>query len=215
MTLWYTKNYSPTPHFPFESFLRNPDKILFDPMTQEIPSKYPLTNIGYANNTLIFEVALAGFKKENIKVSYVGNVITVNAKWNKDTEEEVQTCPQCEAQGCSGSCCSCDCCKKEVKYIMKNISTKDACRKFTLPDKYLGGSLKWKFVDGLLTIAVYVNDVDYSVEPSEDNEDLIPDCGCGCGCSQGCLGYSGSSEPSGLIGHSEQTESVTQEHSEP
>lgn len=179
MTLWYTKNYSPTPHFPFESFLRNPDKILFDPMTQETPSKYPLTNIGYANNTLIFEVALAGFKKENIKVSYVGNVITVNAKWNKDSEE--QTCPQCEAQGCDGCCkCECDCCKKEIKYIMKNISTKDACRKFTLPDKYLGGSLKWKFVDGLLTIAVYVNDVDYSVEPSEDDEELIPDCGCLC-----------------------------------
>lgn len=199
MTLWYTKNYSPTPHFPFESFLRNPDKILFDPMTQEIPSKYPLTNIGYANNTLIFEVALAGFKKENIKVSYVGNVITVNAKWNKDSED-TQTCPQCEAQGCSGNCCSCDCCKKEVKYIMKNISTKDACRKFTLPDKYLGGSLKWKFVDGLLTIAVYVNDVDYSVEPSEDNEDLIPDCGCG----QGCLCYSESSDTS------ENTEQETQ-----
>ena len=193
MTLWYTKNYSPTPHFPFESFLRNPDKILFDPMTQEIPSKYPLTNIGYANNTLIFEVALAGFKKENIKVSYVGNVITVNAKWNKDSED-TQTCPQCEAQGCSGNCCgcSCDCCKKEVKYIMKNISTKDACRKFTLPDKYLGGSLKWKFVDGLLTIAVYVNDVDYSVEPSEDNEDLIPDCGCG----EGCLCHSDTEEQS-------------------
>lgn len=214
MTLWYTKNYSPTPHFPFESFLRNPDKILFDPMTREIPSKYPLTNIGYANNTLIFEVALAGFKKENIKVSYVGNVITVNAKWNKDSEDE-QTCPQCEAQGCDGCCsCSCDCCKKEVKYIMKNISTKDACRKFTLPDKYLGGSLKWKFVDGLLTIAVYVNDVDYSVEPSGDDEELIPDCGCGC--SQGCLSYSGPSEPSGLIGHSEQIEQTeTQEHSEP
>ena len=94
---------------------------------------------------------------------------------------------------------------------MKNISTKDACRKFTLPDKYLGGSLKWKFVDGLLTIAVYVNDVDYSVEPSEDDEELIPDCDCGC--SQGCLCHSGSSEPSGLIEHSEQTE--TQEPSEP
>lgn len=202
MTLWYTKNYSPTPHFPFESFLRNPDKILFDPMTQEIPSKYPLTNIGYANNTLIFEVALAGFKKENIKVSYVGNVITVNAKWNKDPED-TQTCPQCETQGCDGcGSCSCDCCKKEVKYIMKNISTKDACRKFTLPDKYLGGSLKWKFVDGLLTIAVYVNDVDYSVEPSEDNEDLIPDCGCGC--SQGCLCHSDTSETTETSENTEQ-----------
>ena len=77
MPLWYTKNYTPTPHFPFESFLKDAEKILNDPFTQETASKYPLTNIGYSGNTLIFEIALAGFKKENITVSYVGNVITV------------------------------------------------------------------------------------------------------------------------------------------
>ena len=178
MPLWYTKNYTPTPHFPFESFLKDAEKILNDPFTQETASKYPLTNIGYSGNTLIFEIALAGFKKENITVSYVGNVITVNAKWNTPTVEgDTSGCCEC----CSDSC---SCHTNNIEYIQKNISTKDVCRKFYLSNEFLGGSIKWKYVDGLLTIAVYVNTVNNNVEPSSDDENLIPPCECAC-CNKG------------------------------
>lgn len=183
MPLWYTKNYTPTPHFQFEKFLKDAEKILNDPFGQESASKYPLTNIGYAGNTLIFEIALAGFKKENITVSYVGNVITVNAKWKSQSSESSGSS---EDSGCCGGCnteqadkcCCCHC--EDIQYIQKNISTKDVCRKFYLSNEYLGGSIKWKYVDGLLTIAVYLNEVDHSVQPSGDDEDLIPPCPCPC-----------------------------------
>lgn len=183
MPLWYTKNYTPTPHFPFEKFLKDAEKILNDPFGQESASKYPLTNIGYAGNTLIFEIALAGFKKENITVSYVGNVITVNAKWKSQSSESSGSS---DDSGCCGGCnteqadkcCCCHC--EDIQYIQKNISTKDVCRKFYLSNEYLGGSIKWKYVDGLLTIAVYLNEVDHSVQPSGDDEDLIPPCPCPC-----------------------------------
>lgn len=176
MPLWYTKNYTPTPHFSFESFVRDAEKILNDPFTQETAPKYPLTNIGYSGGTLIFEIALAGFKKENITVSYVGNVITVDAKW-KSSEETGSS----ESSDDSGDkCCQCCKCETEIEYIQKNISTKDVCRKFFLNNEYLGGSIKWKYVDGLLTIAVYVNTVNNSVAPSADDENLIPPCQCEC-----------------------------------
>ena len=193
MPLWYTKNYTPTPHFPFEKFLRDAEKILNDPFSQESASKYPLTNIGYAGNTLLFEIALAGFKKENITVSYVGNVITVIAKWKSSdgsgtccgnccgTEtQETQETQDSQEHCCetSSKCCCCHC--EDIQYIQKNISTKDVCRKFYLSNEYLGGSIKWKYVDGLLTIAVYLNEVDHSVQPSGDDEDLIPPCPCPC-----------------------------------
>lgn len=190
MPLWYTKNYTPTPHFPFEKFLKDAEKILNDPFSQESASKYPLTNIGYAGNTLIFEIALAGFKKENITVSYVGNVITVNAKWgsqssqSSDSQNCCGNCDEdsqehcCETANTSNKCCCCKC--EDIQYIQKNISTKDVCRKFYLSNEYLGGSIKWKYVDGLLTIAVYLNEVDHSVQPSGDDEDLIPPCTCTC-----------------------------------
>ena len=188
MPLWYTKNYTPTPHFQFEKFLRDAEKILNDPFSQESASKYPLTNIGYAGNTLLFEIALAGFKKENITVSYVGNVITVNAKYKSSNTQSSDsqnccegTCGNSENQNCcetSDKCCCCHC--EDIQYIQKNISTKDVCRKFYLSNEYLGGSIKWKYVDGLLTIAVYLNEVDHSVQPSSDDEDLIPPCPCPC-----------------------------------
>lgn len=180
MPLWYTKNYTPTPHFPFEKFLKDAEKILNDPFSQESASKYPLTNIGYAGNTLLFEIALAGFKKENITVSYVGNVITVNARWKSQSSESSDSqncCGGCDEEQ-TDKCCCCKC--EDIQYIQKNISTKDVCRKFYLSNEYLGGSIKWKYVDGLLTIAVYLNEVDHSVQPSEDGEDLIPPCTCAC-----------------------------------
>lgn len=157
--MFYVKNYSPVRRFCIEDFMKDAEKFLNDPFTKEPAPKYPLTNIGYSDEVLVFELALAGFKKENIKVSYVGNVVSVKATYKTDDK------------------CSDDCKCPEVKYVQQNISHKDVARSFYLSNEYLGAKIKWKFVDGLLTIAVYQNNEDNQIEASDDDENLY---GCVC-----------------------------------
>lgn len=165
--MFYVKNYTPAPRINLESFMKDAEKFLNDPYAKEQAPKYPLTNIGYCGTTLVFELALAGFKKENVSVSYVGNVVTVKAVYEKKKSDDS---------------CNCACTTSEIKYIQKNISNKDVCRKFYLANEYLGSSIKWKFVNGLLTIAVYPNNGDESqIDPSEDDEDIYGSkCSCEC-----------------------------------
>lgn len=183
--MFLVKNYTPTPRIALESFMKEAEKFLQDPFSREQAPKYPLTNIGYCGKNLVFELALAGFKKENIKVSYVGNVITVQAVWNPT-----------ETHGCENACSPnvtncCTCCTDEIQYIQKNISNKDVCRKFYLANEYLGSTIKWKFVNGLLTVAVYPNEDTTVVDPSGDDEDITStECTCNCCCAQ--QGTSGS-----------------------
>lgn len=165
--MFYVKNYTPTPRIDIESFVKDAEKFLKDPYAKEQAPKYPLTNIGYCGTTLVFELALAGFKKENIKVSYVGNVVTVKAVYESVKEQA----PESEDT-------KCDCNSNEIKYIQKNISKKDVCRKFYLANEYLGSNIKWKYVNGLLTVAVYPNDDESQVDPSADDEDLYSNCDC-------------------------------------
>lgn len=168
--MFYVKKYTPTPRIDIETFIKDAEKFLKDPYAKEQAPKYPLTNIGYCGTTLVFELALAGFKKENIKVSYVGNVVTVKAVY--DTNEENTETPECECDP------NCKCISNEIRYIQKNISNKDVCRKFYLANEYLGSDIKWKYVNGLLTVAVYPNDDIQQVDPSDDDEDLYSNCDC-------------------------------------
>ena len=68
----YVKKYNPENmlKFPFESFISDAEKLMRNQFTEEKTIiKYPLTNIGYVGKKLVFEVALAGFKPENIKLT--------------------------------------------------------------------------------------------------------------------------------------------------
>lgn len=69
----YVKKYSPENmlKFPFESFISDAEKLMRNQFSKkdEAIVRYPLTNIGYVGKKLVFEIALAGFKPENIKLT--------------------------------------------------------------------------------------------------------------------------------------------------
>jgi hypothetical protein len=96
--------------------------------------------------------------------------VTVKAVYDvSNNTENTQTC-ECDP--------NCECTSNEIRYIQKNISNKDVCRKFYLANEYLGSDIKWKYVNGLLTVAVYPNDDIQQVDPSDDDEDLYSNCEC-------------------------------------
>lgn len=84
-------------------------------------------NVGYVNKTLVFEIPLVGIKKENITVTSNGYVVEVNATYIKDTN---------------------------INYVLNKLSLKDVKKKISLVNEYIGGAVRWKYENGLLTIAV-------------------------------------------------------------
>lgn len=116
--------------------------------------KNPSTNIGSIDNSLVFEIDLCGFKKENIKIGNVGNVISVDATW-----QDVNS--------------------KEIEYAETNIFKDNVSRKFYLSKDYLNSTLKWNFINGLLTIVVTPKtidiDIDIDIDNVDDYDDLFSD----------------------------------------
>lgn len=87
MSTYYVKTFSSMTNYPLEEWT---ESIVEDVEEDKEELTFPLTNYGYIEDILIFELDLCGFKKENIKISYVGNLITVNASWDSvksDTDE--------------------------------------------------------------------------------------------------------------------------------
>lgn len=168
----YVKKYSPENmlKFPFDSFISDAEKLLRNQFTEEkVVVKYPLTNIGYVGKKLVFEVALAGFKPENIKLTKTGNVITVKASFVVNTNITN-----------AGKCC-CAPCNPDMKYIQQNITFKDAERKFYLPESHMDGEITSKYVNGLLTIVVTPKDENYSdITMNTEDIDLLGGCECEC-----------------------------------
>lgn len=107
-------------------------------------------NVGYYNNSLVFELSLAGIKKENITVSYNGNVIEIKAVYEKE---------------------------KNINYVLNKLKLNNVIQKLSLFNEYIGGAVKWKFVNGLLTIVVepFNSTQGDSVQPSDDNENFFND----------------------------------------
>lgn len=143
------------PKYPMEDFINEAEKLLRNPFCQkhEIP-RYPLTNIGSigteCDKKLVFQVALAGFKPENIKMTYVGNVIKVVAK-HTDSDKITGVC-----------------------WVQQNITYKDALREFRLPDNYMDCKISSKYVNGMLTIVVTpLKEDPTEIEISTEDTDII------------------------------------------
>lgn len=100
-------------------------------------------NVGYVNKTQVFEIALVGIKKENITVTSNGYVVEVNATYIKDTD---------------------------INYVLNKLALKDIKKKISLVNEYIGGAVRWKYENGLLTIAVEPYQTPTgSLEPSESD----------------------------------------------
>lgn len=164
--MFYVKKYSNKPIIFEDDWIK--DKIDDTINTLDIPKKpikekikdqlknekHPLTNIGFINNDIIIEIDLAGYKKENISVSYTGNVISVNAKHSANSEYP-----------------------SEVFYLRKNIHSEDISEKFYLQDGFIDADVKWKLIDGILCIVIRKLDsqnnssIEESAELYENNGD--------------------------------------------
>ena len=171
----YVKKYSPENmlKFPFESFISDAEKLMRNQFSKkdEVIVRYPLTNIGYVGKKLVFEVALAGFKPENIKLTKTGNLILVKAS--------------CSASVSESTGCECSSCNPDMKYVQQNITFKDAERKFYLPESHMDGEITSKYVNGLLTIVVTPKTENYSdiTMNTEDIDLLGNSCQCDCNCN--------------------------------
>ena len=170
----YVKKYSPENmlKFPFESFISDAEKLMRNQFTEEKTIvKYPLTNIGYVGKKLVFEIALAGFKPENIKLTKTGNVITVKASYGTSGTSDSTNVQ-----------CNCSTCHPDMKYIQQNITFKDAERKFYLPESHTDGEITSKYINGLLTVVVTPKAENYSnITMNTEDIDLIGNsCDCDC-----------------------------------
>lgn len=174
--------------FPLQSILSEAEKLLKDPFNEKTDiSRYPLTNIGYAGKKLVFTIALAGFKPENIKMTYVGNVIKVVAVTDDSTNSDE-----------NGHKCKCSCCNPNITWVQQNISFKNAERIFRLPDSYMDCEISSKYVNGLLTIVVTPKEEDPSeISISTEDNDLLDGCNCDCSCNHEETSESENTEESG------------------
>jgi len=104
--------------------------------------KYPLTNISYDEDThLIFiEVAAAGFSKEDINMKIEEGRLYIKGKMAQEDESD------------------------SIKYVQKDIATRDFERVIALHERYINGHVTASFENGLLTI---------SIEPSESYSNVI------------------------------------------
>lgn len=136
--MFYVTDFDPQYDFgmkTFDDFIRNKHK--------KIQKDESDINVGYVNKTLVFEIPLAGIKKENISVTSNGYVVEVNATYTKDTD---------------------------INYVLNKLHLKNVKKKISLVNEYIGGAVRWKYENGLLTIAVepYQTPTD-SLEPSESD----------------------------------------------
>lgn len=104
-------------------------EFIFGNKFGEKVNRYPLTNISVDDEeTIIVEIAVAGFDKSEIEVEEIDNYILV--KGSKDAEPS------------------------DVEYIQKHISTDSFERKIILNEKYIGSESEVYLKNGLLTIII-------------------------------------------------------------
>lgn len=92
--------------------------------------KYPLTDIAYDEGKIVFvEIALAGFKKEEVKIEVIDNMLVVSGTHNLEDD-----------QG--------------LTYVMRNIAKRSFARKVALEPEYLNGDFYADMEDGILCISI-------------------------------------------------------------
>lgn len=112
---------------------------LFKTVTNEVTQKYPPHDIiKLTNDEFVINIAVAGFTKQDLKITEKNNVLTVSGSIPKDCGEHK------EADGTI---------HPTPNYIHKGISTRAFDKKFTLSD---GMKIKEaNFKDGILSISLY------------------------------------------------------------
>jgi len=105
-------------------------EMLFRPLHgQSKIARYPLTNIGTdEKDNLFIEVAVAGFKKEEISIERKGNELHICGEF---LQEDL-----------------------EINYYQKHISQEPFKRVIVLHEKYVNGEINASVEDGILTIMV-------------------------------------------------------------
>jgi HSP20 family molecular chaperone IbpA len=89
--------------------------------------EYPYTDIYQDGDLLVIEVALAGWKKDDIDVELEGNVLTVSGK-SETKKDEKKT------------------------YSLKGIKRSSFSTTFNLKTEWLGGTPDTTFEDGILKV---------------------------------------------------------------
>jgi HSP20 family protein len=124
-----------------EDFFKDLDWLLDTP-TGKTPTRYPLTNIGVDKETgvVTVEIACAGFSKDELDIELVGDILVITG-----TKEETDKVDNTE-------------------YYQIHISNQSFERKIRLYKDYIGGDVKAKYKDGLLSI---------TITPKEEPKKLI------------------------------------------
>lgn len=106
-------------HYKLEDFL---------PMVSstEKVNRYPLTDIALDGDNLVVELALAGFKKENITIELTDNKLNVVGERSENG----------------------------YNYYQQHISSSSFKRTIALAPEYTGGNISASMEDGLLTIVI-------------------------------------------------------------
>ena len=91
-----------------------------------VTDSFPKDNIMSVDNTVIIELALAGYKKEDISIERDGSSLKVSA--SKRDEEQIE----------------------EVKYIRKQIAQRAFTKSYTIAPEYK--DVRARFQDGILSI---------------------------------------------------------------
>lgn len=105
------------------------DNLWDDLVHREFPNmetSFPKDNIIKLENTVIIELALAGYKKENISIEREGSHIVVSA--NKEDREDID----------------------EANYLRKHIATRAFTKRYTVAQDYK--DIRARFKDGILSI---------------------------------------------------------------
>lgn len=87
-------------------------------------------NYRVLDDKYVFEIAVPGFKKEDLKVTVNGTLLTVAAKAKTETEEERNS------------------------YSFREFGERSLCRSFKLPSDGDGKSMSAKCEDGVLVVSV-------------------------------------------------------------
>jgi HSP20 family protein len=106
---------------------------------------YPPMNVYLTtDNSLVFEFALAGFKKDDLEVQFKGNYMLFSASYAKPVDEQGD----------------------ELRFLKKRLKRKaiDGQKYFVPADKFDQDKTVASYADGLLTIIIPSKDV---VEPTE------------------------------------------------
>lgn len=156
--MFYIRQFTPQPTIDEDLWIKD-----FDFQESDSKDSERRTNVCIYDNKLVIEICLCGFKKSNISVSYVGNTITVNAKW-----ESIYPKKECE---CDCGCENCSC--SDVKYLDQTFEHKDIQKQFNLVNDYLGSEIKWKFENGLLLIVCSKVENTETIQPIADDEGLF------------------------------------------